>query len=219
MSGYSYGTIGLYVKKVTDNTLSTKQLFRLYWFFVFFIVASLVITMLTTRDDRWMQWHLSRLGEGTELPAAFYNFSLCIVGLLAFILAYQTTKIIKARAPKVNVAPYRGIYAITLLQHFGIATFPYDRFPQIHDFFGYGLFFTCTLLLLLLKYIAPYLSKSTVRAGLLMTVLASIPMILYQYFGIGTLLVMELYGIFWMLLLIYIIARDATRMKPSDLLQ
>ncbi len=203
------------MKSLSKNVIASSRLLRLYWLFVVFTVGSIGLAMLTTQDTRWMQWHLSRLGEGTLLPAAVFNFCVCIIGILAFLLAYCTAAFVRSARPTENVSLFLGVFAVIMVQLFGVAAFPYDRFPQIHDFFGYGLFFVCVIFLLFLHFVAPFLSKRTKISALVIAIFAGSPMIFYQFFGIGTLLGMELYGIFWIFILLFIGVRDVAHMKHA----
>lgn len=192
----------------------------LYWAFVIFSTFSIVLAMATTTDKRWMQWHLSRLGEGVELPAAIFNFSLCIIGLLAFLLLKEVAALVKQRFRNQQSWPLVLLGLTLMLQHFGLAAFPYDRFPHIHDFFGYGVFFVSSGMLFFSWLIAPYLQASTKRYSIAIAVIAAIPMILYQYFSVGTLLIMELYGILCMFVWFWLVLYDVENHKHHvDLLQ
>lgn len=188
-----------------------RTLLVLYWLFVVISSSSIALAMLTTTDTRWMQWHLSRLGEGVELPAAIFNFSLCVIGCVVFLLIMQLVRTVRIQQPTARTWPLSTIASVLLLQHIGLATFPYDRFGHIHDFFGYGLFIVASGMLFFSRFIAPFCGRNIHRYGLLIATFAAIPMILYQFFGVGTLLVMELYGIVCMYIWFWLMLRTVTR--------
>ena len=201
------------MKHTKAKAIPHMVLNALYWSFVTFTTVSIALAMLITVDKRWMQWHLSRLGEGAELPAAIFNFSLCIIGLLVFLLINEIVRVVKIKKPGVRVWPLTIVASVLLVQHFGIAAFPYDRFPNVHDFFGYGIFFVASAMLFFISFIAPYLDQMTKFAGLGIAVLAGIPMVLYQYFNVGTLLIMELYGTAWMYVWFWLIIHNVKQLQ------
>lgn len=183
-----------------------NKLWLLYWAYVGVSVLNIGLAMLTTKDTRWMQWHLSRLGEGIELPAAVFNFGLGVTGVIFFLLCVEIAKHVTLH--KKTTWRLITVASIVLVQLLGLAAFPYDRFPRIHDFFGYGMFYVCSSLLFFSRYITPYAAKRTKIAGLIIAILAGIPMVLYQFFGVGTLLAMELYGTAWMFVWVWLLVRD-----------
>lgn len=127
-------------------------------------------------DGRWAQWHLSRLGEGGEASALVFNSvsALCSLLMGEFVRRLlQDIAIIQA--PKATLASARKLLLVTLstvaVCMMAIAVFPFDRFPVIHNIFGYGMTLTFLILAAWLPLVLPIFSVRFVVGAYLYIVL------------------------------------------------
>lgn len=118
------------------------------------------LSIVFTTDQRWLDWHLSKLGEGGQLAAIVFNTGAVLSGLVmaAFahklvgdIRALKVAKPIKNRAEVLLQTGFRVI-AVCMM---GIGLFPFDRFPVIHNFFGYGTTLMFASLVILVPLVLP----------------------------------------------------------------
>lgn len=123
-----------------------------------------MISAIMTADTRWMQWHLSRLGEGGHLSSYVFNTSCALSSLLMGTFARRLSNdITLINAPQGVMKKARrilrvglGIVAVCMM---GVAVFPYDRFPLVHDVFGYSMTIIFVGLIAWLPLILPILTK------------------------------------------------------------
>lgn len=114
-----------------------------------------IISAVYTTDKRWMYWHFSRLGEGGHASSIVFNLSMFIGGLLMAWLSFELIKLIrKVKFNETTDALYaenllKMVFPLTAVCLFGVSLFPFDKFPVIHNSFGYGMTFIllslCTL--------------------------------------------------------------------------
>lgn len=122
------------------------------------------LSMIFTTDHRWLDWHLSRLGEGGQLSAVIFNAGAGLCSLLMGVFAHRLLEDILAlkgahydisRAETVIGIGF-GTIAVCMM---GIAVFPFDTFPTIHNTFGYGMTVSFVLLILLLPRVLRVFSR------------------------------------------------------------
>jgi len=119
------------------------------------VLVGSVISAINTADKRWMSWHFSRLGEGGHASSTIFNISMFVGGLLMSWLSYELIQLIrKFKSDKRLDALYaenllKMIFPMIAVCLFGVSLFPFDKFPVIHNSFGYGMTFImlglCTL--------------------------------------------------------------------------
>ena len=134
-----------------------------------YIIVSLlilggVVSAILTTDSRWMEWHLSRLGEGGQLGAYVFNFTVGFCALLIGVFARSITNDVR----ELDIATDKKRLVGRLLQMalgvvsvgmIGVAAFPFDRFPLIHNFFGYGTTITFVVLIAVLPKLLPVFTR------------------------------------------------------------
>lgn len=141
---------------IKNTTFSSQSIAALI---VGVLLVGGVVSALMTADSRWMEWHLSRLGEGGQLSAYVFNFT---VAMCALLLVFFTRSIVRD-ITKINIRSSEKRLAAKLLYGtlgpvsvglLGVAAFPFDRFPIIHNAFGYGTTIAFVALIALLpKYL------------------------------------------------------------------
>lgn len=164
--------------------------------------------MSLTSDSRWTEWHLSRLGEGGHLSSAIFNFTLILIAVLMVAMVYRLSYEIQKVRPKQSTFWLKTLFIIIAICGVGVASFPFDRFPIIHNVFGYGMFFAGLLAMLLLKKIAPVFSNKVYTLGYFTVIISSILMFMFFFLGLISLLVVELIGLTFMLLWLGIMAEE-----------
>lgn len=129
------------------------------------ILAGAVASSLLTTDPRWMNWHFSRLGEGGTIASMVFNATLLISAIFMFALGMTLRNNISniADTPGINTNRARtiisrafGAVAICLI---GVAIFPFDRFPVIHNIFGYSMLFIFLALCVAMPKVLPIFSR------------------------------------------------------------
>lgn len=102
-----------------------------------------IISAILTKDLRWMNWHFSRLGEGGAFSSLIFNLALIISSFLMFTLTYALSRdVLKItdisehviqRAHTIVLRSF-GLISVCLI---GVAVFPFDKYPILHNTFGY----------------------------------------------------------------------------------
>lgn len=166
----------------------------LVWALVGTGVIGLSLSMVLTSDQRWLEWHISRLGEGSGLAAAIFNFSLSLAGLILVLITMRMTDEIRHRNPNSSVTALRALLLLAAVCWIGVACFPFDRFKLIHWIFGYTQFFVIGFLMLRLKHLTVAFSARTHAIGLMSALVVAILMGLHHTIHLLPLLTVELVG-------------------------
>ena len=176
-------------------------------------VVGIGTSMLLTDDPRWLQWHLSRLGEGGHISSGIFNLTLCLVALLFVVIGERLYAKIGTRAWLLRL-----LFFVVAVGWVGLASFPYDRFPMIHNSFGYGGMSVLALIMIALPRICPGFSTKVYLYGVSVAIITLLLMVGYHLSRQITLLVVELVGeaflAGWLLLLTYD-ARRFARDSPK----
>lgn len=173
---------------------SSVSSFNLAWAFTGVTLTGLALSIALTTDSRWAQWHLSRLGEGGSLSASIFNFSLIIAAMILSWLGIKVANEIRGDRPHAGVFILRSVLFFIALCWVGVATFPFDKAPIIHNIFGYAQFFAVGFAMLRLKWLCPRFSDRTYFIGYGATLLTGLLMALFHMTHFTTLLVVELIG-------------------------
>lgn len=189
-----------------------------YLFFSTMLLGSFLSGLLTT-DTRWMSWHFSRLGEGGMLSALIFNTTLLVSAMIFGALGLVLTDTISrfsaiegVNLPRAKMIIGRSFNIITICL-IGLAIFPFDTFPVIHNVFGYSMFFTFISLCVVTRTFLPIFSPKFYLYGYGVILLAILCYMLFLGVGLITLLTVELimytflYG--WLLLFISGIQKTA----------
>lgn len=153
-----------------------------------------VTSMLLTTDRRWMEWHLSRLGEGGHVSSLIFNLTLilCAACLTAIgSLLRQEFDAIKQINTGRLIQSY--LYAAAFCW-VGVGVFPFDQFPVVHNIFGYGELVILGVLMIMLVRKPHYIDIQTRLLAILGVVITGGMMIMFHATHFTTLLVVELVG-------------------------
>lgn len=135
-----------------------------YLFGVVLLVGAITSALLT-KDLRWMNWHFSRLGEGGAFSSIIFNTAVFMSSLIMFYLSNSLSDDTLSVAPnsKIDLVGAKTIIkrafnaiAVCLV---GVALFPFDRFPVIHDIFGYSMLFIFLAMSINTQKILPIFSR------------------------------------------------------------
>lgn len=128
------------------------------------MAAGGMISAMLTSDPRWMEWHLSRLGEGGHISSYIFNTCSAVCSLLMGTLTAKLLQDIKlVHAPhKAHVAARRllavGLFTIAVCM-MGVAVFPFDTQPIIHNSFGYTMTVMYIVVIARLPVLLPLFSR------------------------------------------------------------
>ena len=113
-----------------------RSSFQMTLLLVGIAVVGIGTSMLLTDDPRWLQWHLSRLGEGGHISSGIFNLTLCLVALLFVVIGERLYAKIGARAwllrlgyGGADLKEERGLLLRNLKGH---SAFPNDAAAERH---------------------------------------------------------------------------------------
>lgn len=108
------------------------------------LATGAALSIALTSDPRWMHWHFSRLGEGGHISSYIFNATLFVAGL---VIAEFTRRL--SRDLTIIGASRRVLDRTTRIAQWclygsaicliGVALFPFDQFPIVHNIFGYSM--------------------------------------------------------------------------------
>jgi hypothetical membrane protein len=152
---------------------------------------------LLTKDTRWMNWHFSRLGEGGTISSIIFNITLLISAAVMFALGLalienisQIPDTVSINVNRAKTIISRAFNAVTVCL-VGVAIFPFDRFPVIHNIFGYSMLFIFLALCIMMPKILPIFSKQFYIYSRLVILCAIICYTLFLAVKVMTLLAVE----------------------------
>lgn len=117
-----------------------------------------------TSDLRWMEWHLSRLGEGGHVSSIIFNISCALASLLMGEFARRIANDVSIitmpsntlRSARRLLSWGLGAVAVCMM---GIAVFPFDQHPVLHNAFGYSMTVIYMFMILRLPVMLPVFTK------------------------------------------------------------
>lgn len=168
--------------------------YNLAWALIGIATTGVSLSMLLARDARWMQWHLSRLGEGESLSSAVFNFTLIFAAMVLVLLAVRVTDELTRTHLNQRASLLRTLLFITAMCWVGVGVFPFDRFPVIHNVFGYGQFFIICSIMLGIRQFSSAFSDRTHTIGYGAVLITGVMMAFFHLTHFTTLLVVELIG-------------------------
>ena len=177
--------------------------------------TGLALSMYLTADTRWLQWHLSRLGEGGHLSSAVFNFTM---GLVAVLLTVTSTRLTDElghvhRHPRQRII--HALFLIAAVMCIGVACFPFDTFPVVHNIFGHTSASALVLCMIGLPWLYPYFPKRIYYLGVISALFVALLFGIYSINGTVTLLFVELVGqlllFIWLLALTYEVRHISTQ--------
>ncbi|HRC28040.1 MAG TPA: hypothetical protein PKV96_01515 [Candidatus Saccharimonas sp.] len=166
------------------------------WLLIGLSQMGLLLSILLTKDTRWFQWHLSRLGEGESIASAIFNFTMGVSSVILVVIATRLVNDIRQTRWHSGAIALRNMLSGIAICWVGVACFPFDRYPVVHNVFGYGQFLIVSILMLRLKQICPRFSSRTYIIGIASVVGVSLLLAGFHILHIGTVLMAELLGQF-----------------------
>jgi hypothetical membrane protein len=176
------------------------------------LLTGAIISGALTKDQRWMNWHFSRLGEGGTVSSVIFNVTLLVAATIMFALGVALSENISnipvtkdVDIDRAKTVIQRAFIAVTVCL-VGVAIFPFDRFPFVHNIFGYSMLFIFLALCIAMPKILPIFSKKFYTFSRLVILSAIVCYTLFLAAKVMTLLAVE-FVIFsflyvWLLLLI-----------------
>jgi hypothetical protein len=176
------------------------------------ILVGAVTSGLLTKDTRWMNWHFSRLGEGGTFSSMIFNLALIISAAFMFelgvVLSDDISRLSKGTNTELNRAKTlisRSFSAVATCL-IVVALFPFDKFPVIHNIFGYSMLFIFMYLCAVMPKILPIFSQKFQKYSQLIILSAIICYVLFIGARAITLLTVEFVIVtmlyIWLLMLI-----------------
>jgi len=140
--------------------------FKLLYLFIIIILAGSFCSAMLTDDSRWMNWHFSRLGEGSAFSSMIFNVAIFLSAIVMLALAISlSNNVSKIRsnqnfdAIRAKTIIYRAFTAVTVCL-IGVSLFPFDRFPVVHNICGYSMLFVFLALCITAPKFLPIFSKN-----------------------------------------------------------
>lgn len=194
------------------------------WYLIMIIVivvSGVVASALLTTDPRWMGWHISRLGEGGHVSSWLFNASMLLAGGLTLVmtrvLAMELDEVNRRRThAKIRDKLATRLMSVMGLGMIGVALFPFDEFPVVHNCFGYGMFFALCTLMVLSPLVLPRFAERLYISAYAILIVSMGMMVTFHLTHLYTLLFVEIVsGTFitlWVLYLLYEINHELSRL-------
>ena len=152
--------------------------------------AGMSLSIAFTTDARWIEWHMSRLGEGRHLSSVIFNVSMILVAGTLVTYSWAMTRTLD----KSKARTFRGMIWVMALALVGVALFPFDEYPVAHNMFGYCFFFATGILMLWSVAHVKQFSRRSARIALTAAIVTFALMALHHLYSFTTLLTVELIG-------------------------
>ncbi|MEI7918367.1 MAG: hypothetical protein WCH58_03205 [Candidatus Saccharibacteria bacterium] len=173
------------------------------------ILFGVGLSGLSTKDTRWLNWHFSRLGEGSGLSSIEFNITILISAVIVYFIGRDLSiniarlsqnHAVNAKKAQLIIGLAFNAIALCLVC---LALFPFDRFSFVHDIFGYSMLYVFLGLCMLMQKILPIFSKRFYIYGDIVILLSAIIYTIFIKFRVITLLIFE--GIVFILLYIWLL--------------
>ena len=130
-------------------------------------ISGLALSIYLTTDSRWMQSHLSRLGEGGHLSSAIFNFTMGLVAVLLAVTATRLTDELERSHRHPRQRYIHVLFLVAAVMCTGVACFPFDTYPSIHNVFGHLSALALVLCMIGLSWLYPYFPRRVYYLGVL----------------------------------------------------
>jgi hypothetical membrane protein len=198
------------------STVRLYTSFRYALALVGIAVSGLALSMYLTTDTRWMQWHLSRLGEGGHLSSAVFNFTMGVIAVLLVVISGRLTdELLRVRNyPRVRIL--HALFIIAAIMCVGVACFPFDTFPTIHRIFGHTSALALVLCMIGLPWLYPYFPRRIYYVGVASALFVAGLFTVYSTTGKVALLFVELVGQFLLFVWLLALTHEVRALKPKS---
>ena len=164
------------------------------WVLLGIISTGFALSMLLPQDTKWAHWHLSRLGEGNSTASFIFNGTMVLAAMVLILLATRIADEMSHRHNSRGARRLQAALVMVAICLVGVGAFPFDKFPVIHNIFGYGQFFVLSGLILTLRAIYPHFRERTYIIGYVAVGITMLLMVLFHLTHFTTLLIVELIG-------------------------
>ena len=131
------------------------------------------------------------------MPAVIFNAGFLTAGLILLFMAHSCIhelhrlQIARGDDAYIHRHTLGVIMAIFGVACIGVALFPYDRFPRIHDLFGYGMFYMMCGLVLMARVLVPELPQRIYTIGYMVLAVPVVLMAVHHMTQAWSLIVVE----------------------------
>ena len=164
------------------------------WVLLGIISTGFALSMLLTQDTKWANWHLSRLGEGNSTASFIFNGTMVLAAMVLILLATRIADEMSHRHNSRGARRLQAALVMVAICLVGVGAFPFDKFPVIHNIFGYGQFFVLSGLILALRRVHSGFRVRTYHIGYAAVGITMLLMVLFHLTHFTTLLIVELIG-------------------------
>lgn len=182
--------------------------YMITWSLVGLTQAGLALSMLLSKDTKWFEMHLSKLGEGGSFASGIFNFTMGFASIILVVIAIRLTEELENKNWYNGIITLRNILIAVSICWVGVASFPFDANPIVHNIFGYGQFTLIAIAMLLLKRLCPLFSERTYTLGIISVVGSSLLLAAFHMMQIGSILLAELFGQTTLFLWLLSLTRD-----------
>lgn len=183
---------------------------------VFIAIVGMGASIALTTDPYWVNWHMSRLGEGRSFASVIFNSSLILGAIVLVLLSDKIRHEHRLAGEMRGMDKFSALIVCVAVGWIGVALFPFDQYPVVHNVFGYGMFTAACILMLGLVKISPHFSRRTYAIGTAAVLVTSILMALHHLVGLTSLLVVEFIGEAMLFAWLFSVAADSSRLVPEQ---
>ena len=170
----AFAGVASYLGFIQASSLSAKAIATML---PLFVISGVTVAALTSDDPWWWHNNFSQLGDRTTFAAQLFNATLILAGLCIIIVTYfasfelTTTQMVskgeddspdatkKSRADVARIVIFSLLLSLTGVGLIGVGSFRYTPHPVLHNVFARGMSVPMGLLLVLLPWLMPQLSR------------------------------------------------------------
>lgn len=170
----AFAGVASYLGFIQASSLSAKAIATML---PLFVISGVTVAALTSDDPWWWHNNFSQLGDRTTFAAQLFNATLILAGLCIIIVTYfasfelTTTQMVskgeddspdttkKSRTNVARIVIFSLLLSLTGVGLIGVGSFRYTPHPVLHNVFARGMSVPMGLLLVLLPWLMPQLSR------------------------------------------------------------
>ncbi len=176
----AFAGVASYLGFIQASSLSAKAIATML---PLFVISGVTVAALTSDDPWWWHNNFSQLGDRTTFAAQLFNATLILAGLCIIIVTYfasfelTTTQMVskgdddspegtdspdttkKSRTDVARIVIFSLLLSLTGVGLIGVGSFRYTPHPVLHNVFARGMSAPMGLLLVLLPWLMPQLSR------------------------------------------------------------
>ncbi|WP_455676874.1 ABC transporter permease [Pseudoscardovia suis] len=170
----AFAGVASYLGFIQASSLSAKAIATML---PLFVISGVTVAALTSDDPWWWHNNFSQLGDRTTFAAQLFNATLILAGLCIIIVTYfasfelTTTQMVskgeddspdatkKTHTDVARIVIFSLLLSLTGVGLIGVGSFRYTPHPVLHNVFARGMSVPMGLLLVLLPWLMPQLSR------------------------------------------------------------